>query len=72
MSVALAMTPTPWLTAEAAAEHLGYATVKALYTAVARGLVPAHRLGRRLRFRRDELDQAVVGSRPRAPSPGRS
>lgn len=63
---------TPWLTAQAAAEYLGFRTTKALYTAVERGQVPAHRLGRRLRFSRAELDRAVVPSGQRAPSPGRS
>jgi excisionase family DNA binding protein len=45
-----------WLTADEAAAHLGFPSRKALYAAVERGQVPAHKLGRRLRFRRAELD----------------
>jgi excisionase family DNA binding protein len=49
-----------WLTADEATAYLGFPTRKALYAAVERGQVPAHRLGRRLRFRRAELD-ALLG-----------
>ena len=46
-----------WMTADEAAAYLGYRTRAALYQAVRRGIVPAHRLGaRRLRFRQSELD----------------
>ncbi len=46
-----------WMTADEATAYLGYRTRAALYQAVRRGIVPAHRLGaRRLRFRRSELD----------------
>lgn len=46
-----------WMTADEATAYLGYRTRGALYRAVRRGIVPAHRLGlRRLRFRRSELD----------------
>ena len=46
-----------WLTADAATAYLGLPSRKALYAAVERGQVPAHRLGRRrLRFNLDELD----------------
>ncbi len=49
-----------WMTAEEAAAYLGYRTRAALYQAVRRGIVPAHRLGaRRLRFRRAELDKEL-------------
>ncbi len=48
---------SPWLTADAATVYLGFPSRKALYAAVERGQVPAHRLGRRrLRFKLDELD----------------
>jgi excisionase family DNA binding protein len=71
-----------WLTSAEATGYLGFPTRKALYCAVERGQVPAHKLGRRLRFRSEELD-ALLGagslSPPvsarfhlRAPSPGRS
>ncbi len=65
----LARLPRPpagprWLTADEAAVHLGLPSRKALYAAVERGQVPAHRLGRRrLRFRQDELD-SLLGRLP--------
>jgi excisionase family DNA binding protein len=49
-----------WLTATEATGYLGFPTRKALYSAVERGQVPAHKLGRRLRFRSEELD-ALLG-----------
>jgi excisionase family DNA binding protein len=49
-----------WLTASEATAYLGFPTRKALYAAVERGQVPAHKLGRRLRFSRGELD-ALLG-----------
>ena len=53
-----------WLTADEATVHLGLPSRKALYAAVERGQVPAHRLGRRrLRFRLDELD-SLLGPLP--------
>ena len=49
-----------WLTSEEAAAYLRLPSVRALYQAVRRGQVPAHRLGpRRLRFSRAELDRAL-------------
>ena len=54
----------PWMTADEATAYLGYRTRAALYQAVRRGIVPAHRLGaRRLRFHRAELD-AELGRDP--------
>ncbi len=56
-----------WMTAAEAAAYLGYRTRAALYQAVRRGIVPAHRLGlRRLRFRREELDAELDRSPSRA------
>ena len=56
-----------WMTADEAAAYLGYRTRAALYQAVRRGIVPAHRLGRRrLRFRREELDAELDRSPSRA------
>ena len=53
-----------WLTADEATVHLGLPSRKALYAAVERGQVPAHRLGRRrLRFRLAELD-SLLGPLP--------
>ncbi len=49
-----------WLTATEATDYLGFPTRKALYCAVERAQVPAHKLGRRLRFRSEELD-ALLG-----------
>ena len=51
-----------WLTADEATAHLGFPSRKALYAAVERGQVPGHKLGRRLRFSRSELD-ALLGRR---------
>lgn len=49
-----------WLTADEATAYLGLPTRKALYAAVARGQVSAHRLGRRrLRFKLDELENLL-------------
>ncbi len=57
-----------WMTADEAMAYLGYRTRAALYQAVRRGIVPAHRLGvRRLRFRRSELDAELARS-PSRPS----
>ncbi len=49
-------TLSPWLTAAQAALYLGLPSIRALYQAVRRGQVPARRLGRRLRFLRQDLD----------------
>jgi excisionase family DNA binding protein len=55
-----ALSHAVWLTVEEAARYLGLPSRKALYQAVRRGHVPAHRLGRVLRFRRLELDAALA------------
>jgi excisionase family DNA binding protein len=52
-----------WLTADEATLYLGLPTRKALYAAVERGQVPAHRFGRRLRFKPDELDSVFGRAR---------
>jgi excisionase family DNA binding protein len=54
---------TTWLTADEAARYLGFPSRKALYQAVRRGQVPGHRIGRRLRFRTDEIDRWLDRSR---------
>lgn len=60
--------PEPWITAEEAADHLGYA-IGTLYNKVADGSGPPHRrLGRNLRFRRSELD-AWVEAQNEVPAP---
>jgi excisionase family DNA binding protein len=52
----------PWLSVEAAAIYLSLSR-KALYQAVRRGQVPAHRLGgKRLRFSQPELDRLLSAS----------
>ena len=48
-----------WLTAVEAASYLRLPSAKALYQAIRRGQVPVHRLGRRMRFKRSELDQVL-------------
>ncbi len=61
-----ALEPDSWMTADEATAYLGYRTRAALYQAVRRGIVPAHRLGaRRLRFRRSELDAELARSSSR-------
>lgn len=52
---------TEWLDAPAAAKHLGLPSLKALYQLVRGGDVLAHKLGRRLRFARADLDAVVRG-----------
>jgi excisionase family DNA binding protein len=52
-----------WLDADEAAEYLRLRSVRALYDHVRRGRVPAHRLGRLLRFHRLELDNLRQGAR---------
>lgn len=60
-----------WMTADEAAAYLGYRTRAALYQAVRRGIVLAHRLGaRRLRFRRSELDAELARHPSRPSDPG--
>jgi excisionase family DNA binding protein len=54
---------SPWLTVEQAAAYLSLSR-KALYQAVRRGQLPVHRLGKRLRFRRDEIDRALSRTAP--------
>lgn len=52
--------PAPeWLDAPAAVKHLGLPSLKALYQLVRGGDVPAHKLGRRLRFARADLDAVI-------------
>jgi excisionase family DNA binding protein len=51
---------SPWMTAEQAASYLGLPSIRALYQAVRRGQVPARRLGRRLRFLRQDLDATLA------------
>ncbi len=59
-----------WMTADEATAYLGYRTRAALYQAVRRGIIPAHRLGaRRLRFRRSELDAELASAASRLSDP---
>lgn len=51
-------TQEPWVTAEEAAKHLGYA-LGTLYNKVTAGEIPHRRIGRTLRFRLSELDAWV-------------
>jgi len=63
--------PDAWMTADEATAYLGYRSRAALYQAVRRGIVPAHRLGlRRLRFRRSELDAELAQHPSRLSDPG--
>jgi excisionase family DNA binding protein len=49
-----------WMTAAQAATYLGLPSVPALYQRVARGQIPALRLGRQMRFRRRDLDALMT------------
>lgn len=57
---------TPWMTAAEAAVYLrlvdaeGRPKMKALYCFLDRHPIPAKRLGRRLRFHRDDIDALLV------------
>jgi excisionase family DNA binding protein len=51
-----------WMAPPEAAQYLGF-SLKGLYQHVRKGQVPAHRVGRSLRFNRDELDAAVRDER---------
>ena len=52
---------TEWITADEAAEYLKI-PVRSLYYSIRTGQIPCHRLGRRQRFRRYELDQLMEKS----------
>ncbi len=54
---------SPWLTADQAWRYIGLPSIRALYQAIRRGSVPHYRYGRRLRFRKDELD-AMLSDKP--------
>lgn len=58
---------SPWLDADQAAEYLALPSRKAVYEAARRGEIPVYRLGRRLRFRREELDAVLLRQRECAP-----
>jgi len=49
----------PWLSPPQAVRYLRLPSLKALYQAVRRGQIPVHRLGKRLRFNRVELDRTL-------------
>jgi len=54
------MESSPWLSALEATRYLRLPSVRALYQAVRRGWVPAHKFGpRQLRFHRLELDRVL-------------
>jgi excisionase family DNA binding protein len=59
---------SPWLAPPQAVKYLEMPSLKALYQAVRRGQIPVHRLGRRMRFHRTELDQLLLGGKARPPS----
>ncbi len=59
-SLARRTTGATWLTVDEAVVYLGLRSRMALYQAVRRGQVRAHHFGRRLRFRRSELDEALA------------
>src|SRR5256885_1664329 len=53
-------TPSPWLNVDGAAEHLA-CPVSRIYDLVQRRAVPVHRDGKRLLFKRSDLDHYLEG-----------
>jgi excisionase family DNA binding protein len=51
------------MNADQVAEYLALPSRKSVYEAARRGEIPAYRLGRRLRFRREELDATLLRQR---------
>jgi excisionase family DNA binding protein len=49
-----------WFDADEACRYLSLPSRKSLYQAVRRGQLPVHRLGRRMRFNRAELDALLL------------
>ena len=49
-----------WLTIMEAVEYLRFPSRGALYQAIRRGQIPAHKLGARIRLKRSELDAAFT------------
>ena len=49
----------PWMNATQAAKYLAFPSIKAFYQAIRRGQIPVYRLGSRLRFKREELDELL-------------
>ncbi|MCP4599101.1 MAG: helix-turn-helix domain-containing protein [Proteobacteria bacterium] len=56
----------PWFDADQAGEYLSM-TRAAIYQAARRGQLPCYRLGTRLRFRREDLDQLLESNRVLTP-----
>ena len=54
--------PSPWLTAQQAADHLGF-KLKRVRNLTAARAIPCHRQGRRVRYHRDELDRWLEAQR---------
>jgi len=54
---------SPWMSPDQVAEYLALPSRKAVYEAARRGEIPCYRLGRRLRFRREELDAVLLRQR---------
>ena len=52
-----------WLNAEQTAEYLSLPSKGAVYQAVRRGDIPAYRFGKRLRFKRKDLDGMLENGR---------
>jgi excisionase family DNA binding protein len=55
-------TTTPWLSVEQAAEYIGNAPTSRVYDLVQRGALKPHRDGRRLLFKRSDLDDYIEAS----------
>jgi len=58
-----------WMSPQDARRYLGLPSLSALYSMKARGELPYYQLGRRLRFRRSEMDALLEAGRCRATTP---
>jgi excisionase family DNA binding protein len=59
---------TPWLSAEQTATYLAMPSVKAVYQAARCGKIRAYKFGKRVLFKREELDAAIERGRMLTPS----
>ena len=51
-----------WMTPAEVAKYLKYPSKEAVRQAVFNGVLPAHKMGRLLRFRKDEIDKLLIES----------
>jgi excisionase family DNA binding protein len=51
---------SPWMTAKQAAQYLCFKSASQIYNAVFKGQLKPARIGKRLRFHKDKLDQWLL------------